>query len=473
MKRSELFFGAILVPIDFVAMIAAGLLAYYLRVSPTAQEIRPAVFQLDLPLVEYLQLISVVAVVTIVIFAMQGLYVMRATRRPLDELTHIFSSISIGVMIVLVYVFLSAALFQSRFIVMAAYVFAIIFVTAGRFGVRYAQKWLLRRGTGVHRVALIGNGKYGDQLERVFRRKPQLGYVVVGMSEKVRWEEMEELYQRSGLDEVIQTAPTLTDEDNLMLLDFCDKYKIDYKYVPNTFEAHAANVQFRQIGGVPVMELQRTPLDGWGRVAKRLMDLFGVLVGAVILAPIYMAAAVAIRMDSPGPILYSQTRIGRNKKPFDIYKFRSMKQEFCTGNNYGGEKARQYEEKLRQETNERSGPLFKMKMDPRVTRVGRFIRKWRIDELPQLINVARGEMSLFGPRPHLPNEVSRYGKHHQKLFTIKPGMSGMAQVNGNAGLSFDQEANLDIAYVEGWSLFLDIILLFKTLVLLLKDKNAV
>jgi lipopolysaccharide/colanic/teichoic acid biosynthesis glycosyltransferase len=150
-----------------------------------------------------------------------------------------------------------------------------------------------------------------------------------------------------------------------------------------------------------------------------------------------------------------------------------MKTEFSVGENYGGEAAKKIDQELRAKTNERSGPLFKMRNDPRITSVGRFIRKWRIDELPQFINILKGEMSLLGPRPHLPNEVERYEKHHQKLFTIKPGMSGMAQVNGNAGLTFEQEASLDITYVEQWSIRLDIVLLIKTFLLLVGDRNAV
>jgi len=160
-------------------------------------------------------------------------------------------------------------------------------------------------------------------------------------------------------------------------------------------------------------------------------------------------------------------------EPFDIYKFRSMYTKYSLGARYGGREADKYEENLREQANERTGPLFKMKNDPRVTRVGKVLRKSRIDELPQLINVLRGEMSLMGPRPHLPQEVERYSKHHNRLFTIKPGMSGMAQVNGSAGLPFEQEAKLDIGYIEDWSLWLDIVLLIKTFRILLTDRNAV
>lgn len=473
MKRSELFFDAVLLPLDFIALLAAGAAAYFLRTSELVQHIRPAVFQLDLPFVDYMELVTIVSIIIISIFALQGLYAMQVTRRLLEEVMRIVAGVTFGVMLVILYTFLSAELFQSRFILITAYGLALVLVIFARYFVRRIQVALLVRGFGVHRIALVGNGRYADQLAQLFRRWAHLGYRVVAVQDVVRWDILEELYRERGIDEVIQTDPSMPEEDNVALLDFCDKYKIDYKYIPNLFEAHAANVRYRQIGGVPIMELVRTPLEGWGRVAKRIMDIVGGAMGLVGLSPLLLATALAIKIDCPGSVLYHQTRIGRNKKPFKVYKFRSMRPEYCIGDDFGGVGAASFEQELRQKTNERQGPLFKMRNDPRVTRVGRFIRKWRIDELPQFINVVRGEMSLLGPRPHLPQEVERYAKHQQKLFTIKPGISGMAQVNGNAGLSFDQEATLDIGYIEHWSLRLDLILLFKTILLLLRDKNAV
>ncbi len=473
MKRSELFFGAVLVPLDFTALFAAGVASYFIRVSPTFQGIRPAIFQFDLPLLLYIQLISIVSAVIIVIFALQGLYAMRVTRRILDEWSRIFSGITIGLMLVILYMFLSAELFQSRFILLSAYVIGLIFVISARYSVRLLQRSMLNRGFGVHNVMLVGNGRYAAQLANIFRKNPQLGYRIVGTPDLVRWEELRKIYSNKGIDEIIQTDPTMPEDDLLLLLDFAERYKIDFKYIPNLFETHAANVKYRQIGGVPVVELGRTPLDGWGRIAKRVLDLTGAMFGLILFSPILLLTALAIKLDTAGPVLYKQTRLGRNKASFAMYKFRSMGLEYCTGDAYGGKVAEHYEKKLRAERNQRPGPLFKMRNDPRITKIGRIIRRWRIDELPQFLNVLRGEMSLLGPRPHLPQEVARYSKHHEALFTIKPGMSGMAQVNGNAGLTFDQEASLDLAYIETWSLRLDIILLLKTFLLLKRDKNAI
>lgn len=474
MKRSELFFGAILVPIDFLALVAAAVLAYFLRVSETAQQVRPAVFALDLPLAEYVQIVSLIALFIIGVFAIQGLYALQVTRKAMDEFTRIFSGISIGVMALIVYIFLRAELFQSRFILLAAYLLAIAFVSFGRYIVRRVQQHLLQRGFGIHRVVLAGNGQFAMRLKELFVQRPYLGYRVVGEVEDITWNQLEEIYRQKGIDEVIQTNPSLTDNFNMIILDFCEQYKIDYKYIPNLFETYAANVHYRLIGTVPILELSRTPLDGWGRIVKRVVDVAGSIVGLLILTPLFLAVAIALTRESKGPIFYRQTRVGKNMMPFEVYKFRSMYLEYCVGPRYGGKKAEEKYKELREKNNERTdGPLFKMKNDPRITKVGRFLRRTRIDELPQLINVLIGDMSLVGPRPHLPEEVKQYDKPHRRLFTIKPGMSGMAQVAGNAGLPFQEEAKLDIAYIENWSLRLDIVLLLKTMKILFTDENAV
>jgi len=473
MKRSELFFGAMLVPIDFMMLLTAAAAAYYVRLSELVRGLRPVVFEVDLPFSQYMQLASIVSFVIIFVFAAQGLYAMRVTRKAFDEVTQIFSGISLGLMIIILGIFLRAELFQSRFILIIAYVFAFLFVSFGRAMIRELQHVLLQRGLGVHRVVLAGNGPFATELAALFTKNPDLGYVVVGELSNVEWSALQHIYDRHGLDEVIQTNPMLPDEDNLVLLDFSEQYKIDYKYVPNIFETHAINVRYRQIGTVPLLELSRTSLDGWGRIAKRVIDVVGASIGIVLLSPLLLLVAALIKRDSKGPVFYTQIRAGRTMMPFEIIKFRSMYADYCVGTKYGGKKAERKYNELKGKANERSGPLFKMRNDPRITKIGRIIRKLRIDELPQLFNVLRGEMSLIGPRPHLPEEIAQYAKVHRKLFAIKPGMTGMAQVAGNAGLTFEEEAKLDIAYIENWSLRLDGVLLIKTLLILISDKNAV
>jgi lipopolysaccharide/colanic/teichoic acid biosynthesis glycosyltransferase len=183
--------------------------------------------------------------------------------------------------------------------------------------------------------------------------------------------------------------------------------------------------------------------------------------GLIIFAPLFLILVVIIKLDSPGPALVKLERVGQKNKHFMLYKFRSMiPNAACL-------------KKDLMSCNERKGPLFKMKNDPRVTRFGKIIRQTSLDELPQLFNIFKGEMSLVGPRPHEPQEISRYERAHKQLLTIKPGLTGLAQISGRSELSFDKEAELDIYYIENWSLLLDLQIILMTIPVVLTKKNAV
>lgn len=461
-KRSEILFGVLLVPLDFALLIAAGLAAYGLRITPWVQKLRPALFLPDLPLEEYVGLVVVVSLFVQGVFALLGLYAMRTTRRMFDEFVRVAAGVTIGIMGVIIAIFLRAELFQSRFLVIGAWFLGIVFVVAGRYIARRVQLALLKRGIGAYRTILVGSSPVARNLREIFENDTGLGNKVVGHLLKVDRGELEELHRRHSIEEIIVCDPELPEKESLTLLDFCEEHKIDYRYVPNLYGTVITNVRVNTIHEIPVVELVRTRLDGWGRVVKRLMDIVGALVGLVIFAPLFLYIALRIKDDSPGPIFFRQTRLGRNKKPFTILKFRSMVAD--------AEKLKPLLKKM----NEREGPLFKIRNDPRITPFGRVLRRRRWDELPQLINVLRGEMSLVGPRPHLPEEAERYAKHHRKLFTIKPGITGLAQISGASDLSFEEEAKLDIHYIENWSLKMDFQILLKTVrIFLTPDRSAV
>lgn len=461
MKRSELFFDAVRLPVDFFACIAAGLLAYGIRVSPLVRQIRPVLFAVDLPLGEYLGIVVSVSAFTTLIFALLGLYLMESTRRLVDEFTRILAGATLAIFGIIFWMFVRAEFFNSRFIVMAAWVFGIVLVTAGRALIRLLQVHLLRRGIGVHRVAVVGVSPVAEGLRALFTSRPELGYRVVGQFPHVDRSTLERLRRAPGLDEVIRCDPGLPEEENWALLDFCEDAKVDFRYVPDLYETRIGNVVVRTLGGYPVVELRRTPLEGWGRIWKRVLDIVGSVIGLVLLAPLFLAVAMLIALDSRGPVFFRQGRVGKHQRPFRIVKFRTMV-----------ENAEQLKKRLLP-YNERPGPLFKMRNDPRVTPTGNILRKTRIDELPQLLNVLKGEMSLIGPRPHLPEEIGRYEKHHRKLFTIRPGMTGLAQVSGSSNLPFEKEAALDIHYVEHWSPKLDLQIFVRTIRRLLGDRSAV
>jgi exopolysaccharide biosynthesis polyprenyl glycosylphosphotransferase len=461
MKRSEIFFDTILVPLDFFAILAASVITYAIRVSPALTSIRPVLFSVDLPMREYVGLVTIVAFITLIIFAFLGLYSMGSTMGGFEEFTRISAGGTLSVATIIGWMFFRAELFQSRFILVAAWFASIVLVTLVRRFVRLSQIRLFEKGIGTHQVVLIGKTNVSEQLEKRFDEEKRIGYDVVGQFARVNVEELQKINERRKIDEIIQCDSALPDQDNLALLDFCEEYKIEYKYVPNLYSTRISNVVTRTLAGFPLVELRRTPLDGWGRVIKRIFDLLIAGLGLTFLAPFFAIIGFFIAWDSHGPIFFKQKRIGRNQKIFRIIKFRTM--------------VKDAEEKKKEllNLNERSGPLFKIRKDPRVTRVGRVLRKYRIDEFPQLWNVMRNDMSLIGPRPHLPEEIAQYRKEHRRLFTIKPGMTGLAQSSGSSELSFDEEATMDTQYIEQWNFKLDLQIFLRTLWKLLWDRSAV
>jgi exopolysaccharide biosynthesis polyprenyl glycosylphosphotransferase len=274
------------------------------------------------------------------------------------------------------------------------------------------------------------------------------------------------IIQKMPVDEVIQTDTHLSCEKTSQINETCQLNNIIFKYVPSVFELRIKNTSLETFAGLPVIELKNTSLDGWGRIIKRLFDIIFSIILMGILSPIFIIVAAIIKLIDGGSIFYVRKRVGYLKN-FKMYKFRSMKPEYCVGENYGGANAKKIETKLRMQKNERAGsPLMKIKNDPRVTKFGHFIRKTRIDELPQLFNVIKGDISIVGPRPHFPEEVNHYHKHHFKVLGIKPGITGLAQVSGSSDLDFEDEVRLDTYYIENWSLLRDLQIVLKTVLVL-------
>ncbi|MFH1129679.1 MAG: sugar transferase [Patescibacteria group bacterium] len=463
MKKSELIFGALLVPVDFFMLTMAGVVAYFLRVSPLVSQWRPVLFSLSLPFEKYLFLVLIVSFFGVLIFAISGLYNISVQKKLFKEFLQIIVAISATVLVIILYIFFNQALFDSRFILLMAWIIAIIFVGLGRFFVKKLQRFMVGKyNVGVRNVIIIGEDRLSKRVIEEIKRNPDLGYRIVKIFFETTSEEIKNfiLDNNPQIDEVILASPHYERSDVLDLLDFCEEQRIGFKFVPNLFQAHTTNVEMNTFDGVPLIEIKRTPLDGWGRILKRWFDFFGSLVGLIILSPAFLVLAIIIKLDSRGSVLVGLKRISQRQE-FKLYKFRSMIKN-----------AEAVKEQLQEQNERKDGPLFKMKNDPRVTKFGKILRKTRLDELPQLINVLKGEMSLVGPRPHQPDEIEKYEKHHKKVLLIKPGMTGMAQISGSSDLPFEEEVKLDTYYIENWKLLKDIYILLKTIIVLFKDRSA-
>ncbi len=474
MKRAELIIAAILVPLDYAMLVLAGWVAYVIRFEQPVVDLREVIYAL--PLKNYLIVLAISSVVMIAIFALNGLYATTGTRRMIDEIKKIFLACSTGVLIVIILFFFNRELFSSRFIIITAWLLSILFVSAMRIGVIAFERALFRRGIGTHRVLLIGGSRSAAILNEIMTTAPSFGFQVVERTNSIAdsfFDKLNKIIQLKQIDEVIVADQGLPRATLARLINFCKTHHLDFKFAADIFDANIAHISIRPIAGIPLVELGRTPLQGWGRIGKRLLDII-LAVGALLLfGPIMLAVAMAVKFDSAGPVLYRNRRVGEDGKEFDTFKFRSMFKEYCIGEQFDhSTEALRLEQQLIQERSIKQGPLYKIKNDPRVTRIGRFIRRTSLDEFPQFINVLKGDMSMVGPRPHQPREVAQYTEQDKAVFNIKPGITGLAQISGRSDLSFDEEIRLDMYYLENWNILLDLYIVMKTPFILFQKRHA-
>lgn len=461
MKRSELIFSALLVPVDFVMFLLAGIAAYFLRISPLVAQWRPVLFTLNLPFQRYFILLIAVSILGVIIFAISGLYNITPQKKLFKEFFRIVVAISATLLAIIIYIFFSRELFESRFIILVAWVFAIVFASLGRFLIKKIQRYVVGKyNVGVHYVVIIGKDRMTKKVIKEITNRPDLGYRIVKTFPELETEKIKKFIIRSEIDELILASPRYERNDVLEILDFCEEQRIGFKFVPNLFQALTTNIELDTFDSAPLIEIKRTPLDGWGKIIKRGVDILCSLLGLILLSPFFLVISIIIRLDSPGPIFVKLKRIAQRKE-FYLYKFRSMVRN-----------AEEIRKDLLKYNERTDGPLFKIRKDPRITRIGKFLRKTRIDELPQLLNVLKGEMSLVGPRPHEPSEIAKYEKHHKKVLLIRPGMTGMAQISGSSDLPFEEEVKLDSYYIENWSLRRDIYIILKTFIIIFTDRSA-
>jgi exopolysaccharide biosynthesis polyprenyl glycosylphosphotransferase len=274
--------------------------------------------------------------------------------------------------------------------------------------------------------------------------------------------ELESVIAQEPVDEVFITLP----RDKYghlveMIVRLCEEQGIIVRMHAEMFKLRFARWQVDELNGEPIVTVHSGPLDGWQLIAKRLIDLCGTVMLLIAAAPILGLIALLIKVDSPGPVFFKQERVGRNKRRFQLFKFRTMVN--------GADKQQQMLEHL----NEAAGPVFKIKDDPRITRIGKFLRCYSIDELPQLFNVLKGEMSLVGPRPLPVRDVARIDiRWHKRRLSVKPGVTCLWQVNGRSDVSFNDWVRMDLEYIDQWSLGLDMKILMKTIPVVLKGSGA-
>ncbi|HNU95928.1 MAG TPA: sugar transferase [Candidatus Magasanikbacteria bacterium] len=471
MKRFELFFTFLQLPIDYLMIVLAGFSAYSLRYTEFIKSIRPIMF--DLTWHTYWPIVLLVAGVWIIIFAFSGLYHADPNRRLLKDINRIFFACATGFAGITIYVFFTLQKFDSRFLVLMGWILAVVYVIFARAIIRGLKIFLYSRGFGLRKTVIIGAQNIALRLMENINNQPMLGYKLVGNFETFN-EEIANKIKTLKPDDIIFADPKANQEEALSAIDFANENHLSFKYSADLLDTITSNISLSTIDDIPIIELRRTRLNVWGRIFKRILDIVGSLILIIIFSPIYLIVSLIIFIETGRPIIYKNERVGQKGILFFTYKFRSMYQKYCTGAQFGsqGQEALEKEKELIKELNTKTGPVYKINNDPRVTPFGRFIRRWSLDEFPQFFNVFIGNMSLVGPRPHQPREVEKYKKHHKIVLAIKPGITGLAQISGRSDLSFEDEIKLDTFYIENWRLLLDLIILIKTPFVVLSRKGA-
>ncbi len=416
-----------------------------------------------LPLGSYTTIQLVLTGLMLTSFWLQGLYRRRRRLGWADEVAVFATGSLVSVAALIVGVFYVRPFGYSRLIFIYALVLCVVLLTISRAVVALVRDYQRRHGIGLRRVLVVGDSRVGPTIVQNIVAQPELGYQIVGFVNDQPQDKIgripylgavaqtPDLIRQHQVEEIIIALPSASHQQVTQLVMACDRNNVAFRIVPDFFELSLNQLDVEDINGIPLIGLREARLPTHQFLLKRIIDVIVSPILLVLTSPLVALIIISIKLNSAGPVFVKQQRIGRLGKPFTFYKFRSMVADAQD----------QLTSLLVQ--NQADGPIFKMKDDPRVTYVGRIIRRFSMDELPQLYNVLRGEMSLVGPRPAFPHEVEQYRDWHLRRLSVAPGMTGLWQVSGRSDLPFDEMALLDLWYVENWSLSLDLKILLRTI----------
>lgn len=465
-----------LVVTDALAAAGSFMLAFYARerVSVWSDRFAP-----------YAALLVFVVVIRLLSFRYCDLYRVRGEFSFVEDAIRIFKAAAIGSLLIVAVAFLYRGGFEFRAFSYARGVFVadffIVLIIAGmvRFVMRSVQTFVRSRQINLIPTLVVGRGPEASLFIREMRERPALGYRVIGVVEtgpgataaSLTYEDvpivgalehLPEVIRDSGANEVIIADPQVNGDALFEVMMRCGRRRgIEFRIAPSLFNCLPRKTEIDQIGVLPMIRLFREPLSSGARILKRTFDLIFAALAITLLFPVWLLIALLIKLDSKGPVFYTQERVGMDGRLFLLYKFRTMKA------GADPDLHREYQRAFiagRAEANlgNDTKPTYKLLSDPRITRVGRVLRRISLDEVPQLLNVMSGDMSLVGPRPPIPYEVEAYELWHRKRLDMKPGLTGLWQVSGRNRLPFEEMVRLDLFYIENWSLLLDLKIILRT-----------
>jgi exopolysaccharide biosynthesis polyprenyl glycosylphosphotransferase len=467
-ERQQLVMAAV----DLVLINVAFVVAYFIRYR---LEVGGAVEAYDyISLAGLLPLQATITLVILLVLMGEGAYRWRRGTPLVDQVVAIARATLVGLTIVLFAYLIYRPVLPSRLLFAFVWVMAVLALSGARVVQAWVRSWQRRRGIGVERVLVVGAGPEGRAIMQSILARPELGYQLVGFVDddptkcedigRARaygtTENVSQVVDSERIDQVIITLPWVSHSKVLDIMAHCQRRRVNFRIVPDLFQLSLSQVDTDEIDGIPLIGLREVSIGSTQGLVKRALEVVVSAAALVLLSPLLLLVAVLIKLDSRGPALFRQERIGRGGKEFNVYKFRTMRE---------GAEA---EQALLAERSDVKGITFKIRDDPRRTRVGCFLRRWSIDELPQFINVLRGDMSVVGPRPPLPSEVARYEEWHRQRLQVSPGITGLWQVMGRSDLPFAEMVMMDMYYIENWSLSLDVKIMLQTLPSILSGRGA-
>lgn len=474
-SNSSLIYNACLVVGDFLALVAAFVAAYILRVKLDPRPLLEPISALT-----YLQIFLTVLPFWILIFALLGLYNSSIYEKRFKEFSRLLVGSFIGLLFVVFWSFVSdEPIFPARLVPIYGFAIAFGLLVIFRNLARFARVQLFSYNIGLTRVLVVGNSHMTPELVDWLNQSKRSGYKVIGVVGQKRTVGDRDIptypsFQAFLKDDrqdfhcIIQTELYADDLKNTELLSYAQEHHVGYRFVPGNTGLFVGNLEVELFkSSVPVIAVHHTALFGWGRIAKRLSDLLFSVILLLLAAIPMVVIAILIKLSGGGSIFFRQKRLTRFDHTFRVFKFRTQYAK------YDGTTPEQAFAMLQQPE---LAAIYRangdyLPDDPRVTSIGRFLRATSLDELPQLFNVIKGDISLVGPRALIPEELQAYKKRHT-ILSVKSGLTGLAQVSGRRDITFEERRTLDLYYVQNWSLWLDIVILAKTVRAVLAARGA-
>lgn len=448
---NKTFFLSTLIFSDIIALVSAFFVAY------TARNFGPFRLFLDIvqPIGVYLQVLPLVLILLIIIFSIIGLYEPKVRRTQTSEMYSLLKAVTVWILLIMSASYLSKYDY-SRIVVLLFYFLTVVFTILGRLTVRNLQKKLAGYGFGKINIAVIGSGKEAQKIAKRIKNYREAGFNFVGfINNKLgsfvigHVSQLPRIIKKYKIDEVYIADFKLTDRKILDLITKCSKTSAKFKIISNIFELVAGSFDIAALDSIPSLDLSKVSLPWWKSVYKRIFDVFFATLSFIVTIPLWTLIIVAIKISSKGSAILIQKRVGKDGRVFNMYKFRTLEQGSPL-----------YE----------SAPTYKD--DARVTRIGKILRRTSLDELPQLINVIKAEMSLVGPRPEMPFVVKKYNEWEKRRLTVKPGLTGLWQILGRKELPLSENLEYDFYYINNQSLILDIVIILKTIPVIISGRGA-